>query len=76
MKETVKKTASPAKPRKSAPRKKAATAVETAPQPEHAVTHEQVAQLAHRYFTERGQKHGHHEDDWFRAERELRGKAS
>ncbi|MGA9061000.1 MAG: DUF2934 domain-containing protein [Terracidiphilus sp.] len=37
---------------------------------------EQVAQLAHRFWTERGFVHGHHEEDWFRAEQELRGKAS
>jgi hypothetical protein len=37
---------------------------------------EQVAQLAHRYWAERGHQHGHHVDDWLRAEQELRGKAS
>lgn len=43
------------------------------------IPREQVAQLAHRFWTERGGGHGHHEEDWFRAERELRelrGKAS
>ena len=39
-------------------------------------THEQVALLAHRYWTERGYQHGRHEEDWYRAEQELRGKAS
>jgi hypothetical protein len=39
-------------------------------------SHEQVAQLAHRYWAERGHQHGHHVEDWLRAERELRGKAS
>jgi len=33
--------------------------------------HEEVAQLAHSFWTERGHTHGHHEDDWFRAEQEL-----
>jgi hypothetical protein len=37
---------------------------------------EQVAQLAHRFWAERGHQHGHHEEDWYRAEQELRGKAS
>jgi hypothetical protein len=37
---------------------------------------EQVAQLAHRYWAERGHQHGHHVEDWLRAEQELRGKAS
>ena len=37
------------------------------PQP----THQQIAELAHRYYSERGGKHGYHEQDWFRAEREL-----
>ena len=41
-----------------------------------AVSQEQVAQLAHRFWFERGCQHGHHEEDWFRAEQELRGKAS
>ena len=37
---------------------------------------EQIAQLAHRFWKERGGHHGAHEQDWFRAERELRGMAS
>ena len=40
------------------------------------IAHEQVAVLAHTYWQQRGFKHGHHEEDWFRAEQELRGKAS
>jgi hypothetical protein len=40
------------------------------------VPHEQVAQLAHRFWTERGHQHGNHEEDWFRAEGELRANAS
>jgi hypothetical protein len=40
------------------------------------LSREQVAQLAHRYWIERGHQHGHHEEDWYRAEQELRGKAS
>ncbi len=40
------------------------------------VSHEEIARLAHRYWAERGRQHGHNEEDWFRAERELLGKAS
>jgi hypothetical protein len=60
------------KPRKPAPKKTVVSAKVNG----HSISHEQVAQLAYRFWTERGHKHGHHEEDWFRAERELRGKAS
>jgi hypothetical protein len=43
---------------------------------EFRVPHEQIAQLAHRYWIERGRQHGHHEEDWYRAEHELHAKAS
>jgi len=39
------------------------------------ISHEQVAELAHRFWNERGRVHGHHEEDWFRAEQLLRGHA-
>jgi hypothetical protein len=39
------------------------------------ISHDQVAELAHRFWNERGRTHGHHEEDWFRAEQSLRGKA-
>lgn len=38
--------------------------------------HNEVAQLAHRYWAERGGQHGHDVEDWLRAERELRARAS
>jgi hypothetical protein len=44
--------------------------------PAPAPSHQQIAQLAHRFWNERGGHHGSHEQDWFRAERELRGIAS
>jgi len=40
------------------------------------ISHDQVAQLAHRFWNERGRVHGHHEEDWFRAEQALRSRAS
>ncbi len=40
------------------------------------VPHDQVAQLAHRFWNERGRAHGHHEEDWYRAEQELLHRAS
>ena len=33
--------------------------------------HHDIAQLAHKYYTERGHSHGQHVDDWLRAEQEL-----
>ena len=39
------------------------------------ISHEQVAELAHRFWNERGRTHGHHEEDWFRAEQLLRSNA-
>jgi hypothetical protein len=39
------------------------------------ISHEQVAELAHRFWNERGRAHGHHEEDWHRAEQLLRGNA-
>ncbi len=43
---------------------------------ERQVSQEEVARLAHSYWQQRGHKHGHHMEDWIRAEQELRGKAS
>lgn len=40
------------------------------------VSQEEVAALAHRFWAERGYQHGQHIADWFRAEQELRSKAS
>lgn len=74
-KSTTKSTPA-AKPRKS-PAKKTTSNVEsingtggTGP------SYEQIADLARKYWAERGYKDGHQEEDWFRAEQELRAKAS
>jgi hypothetical protein len=74
-----------AKPRKSAAPKKELASVtpidinrETAKvtvSPTRVST-EQIARLAHQYWLERGCQHGHDAEDWFRAEQELRSKAS
>lgn len=40
------------------------------------VSREEIARLAHHYWTERGHQHGNHEEDWYRAEQELRKRAS
>ena len=67
-----------AQPRKTAPRKKT-VAISAATEPkmmQMRFSHEDIARLAHRYWAERGGQHGNHVEDWLRAERELRGKAS
>jgi hypothetical protein len=69
MAETVKKATTPRKPRKVAPsKKKNVTPIST--------SYEQVAELAHRFWADRGGEHGHDAEDWFRAEQQLLGKAS
>lgn len=39
-------------------------------------SHDQIANLARKYWAQRGYVDGHHEEDWHRAEQELRAKAS
>lgn len=90
MAETVKKAKSTgAKPKKTAA-KKSATAASADPiahnqATEHAHSREnghrpasqdEIARLAHQFWQERGHKHGHHIEDWYRAEKELRKRAS
>lgn len=67
----VKAAKTPAKPRKAAVKKESASNVTEMP-----VSHDEIARLAHRYWNERGRQHGHHVEDWLRAEHELRQKAS
>jgi hypothetical protein len=38
-----------------------------------APSHQQIAELAHKYWMERGGHHGSDAQDWLRAEKELRG---
>jgi hypothetical protein len=52
--------------KKAAPTKKPVASAKKAP------TYQQIAELAHRYWAERGGHHGSDREDWLRAERELR----
>lgn len=73
MEETSKKAKAPAKPRKTSKKKETIVeeiAVVAAP------SREQIAELARKYWAERGWRDGYAEQDWLRAERELIGKAS
>ncbi len=76
MRETVKRAAAGKASRKSST--KIAPGKKSAPSEVHVVApaQEEIAKLAHRFWSERGHQHGHHEDDWLRAEREILGKAS
>ena len=81
MTETAKKATTPKKPHataaKSTAPKAAATKTKTAKSKVTMMaSHEQIAALAHRFWAERGHEHGHHEEDWHRAEQQLIGKAS
>lgn len=67
MAEKVTKAKAPAA-RKTATKKKS-----TEGQP---VSHDDIRQLAHQYWAERGHPDGEADIDWLRAEQELRGKAS
>ena len=74
------KTTAEKKPRKPATKKAAAlTPVAEFPSaPAHVVppSPEEIARLAHKYWHDRGRGDGHAEQDWLRAEGELRGRAS
>jgi hypothetical protein len=90
--DTVKTTKAPAKPRKTttkaaaadgsvekkpkvaakAPTKTKVTVPQQRPQP----SHEEISRLAEQFWIERGWQDGHAEQDWLRAEQELRGIAS
>ena len=75
MTETTTKAKAPAKPRSAATKsKKTTTSAEKVAT--ITPTREQIAALAHKYWAERGHHHGHAEQDWLRAERELMGIAS
>jgi hypothetical protein len=72
MAETAKKSKVPAKPRNKATKADGVTTKITLAAP----SQHEIAELAHRFWAERGFHHGSAEQDWLRAEEELRGKAS
>jgi Protein of unknown function (DUF2934) len=76
MAETVKKAKAPAKPSKTTTTTTKKAAAKPTPISNHMPSHDQIAELARKYWAERGYTDGSHEDDWFRAEQELRSKAS
>ena len=48
------------------------TAAKKAPAKKAAPTNAEIAQLAHKFWQERGGHHGSDREDWLRAERELK----
>lgn len=85
MAEKVKASSTTAKPRKPAAKKKTAatpsnvteiTATREQLTISREVSNEEIAQLAHQLWNDRGRQHGRDAEDWFRAEELLRGKAS
>lgn len=72
MADTVKKTKAPAKPRKTTGAKAKVEQTLVAVMP----SREQIEQLARNYWAQRGFQDGYAEQDWLRAEQELRQKAS
>jgi hypothetical protein len=82
MTEPTKKTTTPRKktsasasgPKAIAPKRKTSASVTEIRSV--SVTHDDIAALAHRFWAERGFKHGNDAEDWLRAEQVLLGKAS
>lgn len=80
MADNVKNSKGTAKPRKTPAKKASILTMESngsrSSSASAPVAHDEVAQLAHRFWAERGGQHGHDVEDWFRAEQELRARAS
>jgi len=72
MAETVKKTKTTAKPRKTATKTTTVTEAPKAVSP----SREEIERLAKEYWASRGFQDGFAEQDWLRAEQELRKMAS
>ncbi len=76
MADTVKKS-TPSKTRKAPVKKAGASNVESITRSNGVgPSHDQISELARKYWAERGYEDGHQEEDWLRAEQELRGMAS
>jgi hypothetical protein len=71
VKTAAKKVAAKKAVAKKAPARKAVAKKATTTAKKAAPTHEEIAKLAHHYFSQRGYEHGSHDDDWARAEKEL-----
>lgn len=82
MADNVKNSKATVKPRKAPAKKASVLTMESRTNGSHTssahgpVSHEEVARVAHGYWAERGGQHGHDVEDWFRAEQELRARAS
>jgi SHS2 domain-containing protein len=85
MAEITKKAKAPAKPRAAKPKVTAEATGKTTPAKKKTVaeqvkavtpSHEEIARLAQQYWAERGWQDGQAEQDWLRAEHELRKMAS
>jgi len=85
MAEKTKSATTTPKPRKTAAKKKAAdtpsnvteiTVSRDSMTIKREIPRDQIAQLAHQLWNDRGRQHGKDAEDWFRAEELLRGKAS
>lgn len=74
MAETPKKSKAPAKPKKAV--SKTASKTNSIHAVENTIPREQIELLARKYWAERGWQDGYAEQDWLRAETELRQKAS
>jgi hypothetical protein len=72
MADKVKKTEATAKPRKTATKKTKAETPTVGTMP----SREEIEKLARAYWAQRGYQDGYAEQDWIRAEQELRQKAS
>jgi len=72
MTEKAKKAKAPAKPRKTTSKNGKVSEEVTTVLP----SREEIAQLAEKFWAERGWQEGYAEQDWLRAEQELRGMAS
>jgi hypothetical protein len=85
MAEKTKSATTAPKPRKTAAKKKAAdmpsnvteiTVTREQMTVKREISPDQIAELAHQFWNERGRQHGQDAEDWLRAEQLLRGKAS
>jgi hypothetical protein len=63
-------------PKAAKPRKQVTKKQLESPRQLEPPSHQQIAELAEKYWAERGWPQGSPEEDWLRAEQELMGRAS